>query len=334
MRWHRKLATHGRLILGIAISVVSLGGCVWWATKQEAPDFPDSVGGLLLIVAAVAVYLLAILIRGWRWHAILRHARVDHKRSDALGITAVGYMGNTVLPARGGELLRILLLGDRSTAKRSEILGSIVPERILDVAALAVLFLVFSIALSSEAPTGLAPGAIVGGLLVAGLIGLFVYHRLRLRGHFEQFAARVRPVARASKLFLHPWGAALFALTIGVWLMEGVVFDLCAEAVNADISFAEATLTMVLASFFSLIPAAPGFVGTYDAAVLFALKAFGVAGGVAVGFVVMVRFVVFVPVTAVGLILVVTRYGGLKMLKRERKAQEAGELRVLPEASP
>ena len=58
------------------------------------------------------------------------------------------------------------------------------------------------------------------------------------------------------------------------------------------------------------------------------------SGGTAVGLLVMVRFVVFVPVTIVGLILVMTRYGGLKILKRERKAQEAGELRVLPEASP
>ena len=323
---HSKLAQHSRTIFAVAISVVSLGGCVWWATKQEAPDFPSSATGLLLILAAVAVYAVATLIRGWRWHMILRHAQIEHQFKDAVAITTIGYMGNTVLPARGGEVLRILLLGDRSNAKRREVLGSIVPERILDAAALVVLFLVLSLALSSEAPTGIAPGAIVGGLLVLGLIGLYVYHRLRWHGHFENFAARIRPVARASRLFLHPWGAALFVLTIGVWLLEGVVFDLCAQALHADLSFAECTLTVVIASFFSLIPAAPGFVGTYDAAVLFSLKAFGVSGGTAVGLLVMVRFVVFVPVTIVGLILVMTRYGGLKILfKREREAEQHGE---------
>src|SRR4051795_6299811 len=133
---HRKLAAHSRLVLGIAISVVSLGGCVWWATKQQAPDFPSSVGGLLLILAAVALYGLNTVIRGWRWHMILRHAGIEHELKDAVAITTIGYMGNTVLPARGGEVLRILLLGDRTTAKRREILGSIVPERILDAAAL------------------------------------------------------------------------------------------------------------------------------------------------------------------------------------------------------
>jgi hypothetical protein len=137
--------------------VVSLGGCVWWATKQEAPDYPSSAGRVLLILAAVLTYGLATLIRGWRWYMILRHANIEHQLKDAVAITTIGYMGNTVLPARGGEVLRILLLGDRTTAKRREILGSIVPERILDAAALAVLFLVLSLALSSEAPTGIAP---------------------------------------------------------------------------------------------------------------------------------------------------------------------------------
>lgn len=327
----KRVAASGRSIGAIAISVVSLGGCVWWATKQDAPNFPTSLGGILLIVAAIAVYAIATLLRGWRWHAILRHANVEHQLRDAVAITTIGYMGNTVLPARGGEVLRILLLGDRSNARRREVLGSIVPERVLDAAALVVLFLILSLALSSEAPTGIGPGIVVGGLLLAGLIGVYVYHRLRWHGHFEKFAERIRPVARASRLFIHPWGAALMLLTLGIWGLEGVVFDLCAQALNADISYTECLLTVVIASFFSLIPAAPGFVGTYDAAVLFALKAFNVSGGTAVGLLVMVRFVVFVPITIVGLILVMTRYGGLRvLLRRERRAEERGEAHLLP----
>ena len=194
---HSKLAQHSRTIFAVAISVVSLGGCVWWATKQEAPDFPNSAAGVLLILAAALVYAIATLIRGWRWHMILRHAQIEHELKDAVAITTIGYMGNTVLPARGGEVLRILLLGDRSNAKRREVLSSIVPERILDAAALVVLFLVLSLALSSEAPTSIAPGAIVGGLLVLGLIGRYVCHPLRWHGHFENF--RPHPPGRARR---------------------------------------------------------------------------------------------------------------------------------------
>ena len=59
---------------------------------------------------------------------------------------------------------------------------------------------------------------------------------------------------------------------------------------------------------------------------LFALKAFNVTGGTAVGLLVMARFVVFVPITVVGLILVMTRYGGLRvLLRRERQAEARGQ---------
>jgi glycosyltransferase 2 family protein len=322
-------SAHSRTVFGIVISFVSLGGCVWWATKQEAPKFPSSLSGLLLVLAAVGVYGIATLLRGWRWHAILRHAHIDHRLRDAGGITVVGYMGNTVLPARGGEVLRILLMSDHSNARRREVLGSIVPERVLDAAALVILFLVFTLALSREAPTGIAPAAIAGGLLVLGMVALYVYHRLRWRGHFERFAARVRPVARASRLLIHPWGAALLGLTLLVWMLEGTVFWLSARAVSVDLSFAESTLAVVIASFFALVPAAPGFLGTWDAAVIFSLKAFGLTGGQAIAVDVMERFVVFVPITVVGLLLVITRYGGLNVLRRRRRESRADEQPVL-----
>ena len=82
----------------------------------------------------------------------------------------------------------------------------------------------------------------------------------------------------------------------------------------------ESTLVVVLASFFALIPAAPGYVGTYDAAVLFALGAIDVPGSKAIGAALLFRLVIFVPVTIAGLVLMVARYGGLRAALR-RSAQ-------------
>jgi uncharacterized membrane protein YbhN (UPF0104 family) len=89
-------------------------------------------------------------------------------------------------------------------------------------------------------------------------------------------------------------------------------------------SVPEATFVTVLASLSALIPAGPGYVGTYDAAALFGLHALHVTGGVAVGCVIMFRFVIFVPITIGGLILMVVRYGGLRQaLRREHGGQRA-----------
>ena len=307
---------------GIAVSVVALAGCVWWALRQDPPKFPSDAGGWSLVVFAVLLYAAATIARGWRWHAILRHAGIQHRLVDALGVTTFGYMGNTVLPARGGEVLRIIVMRDRSSGRRREILGSIIPERTLDVAALAILFCTLTLA-SDDAPTGPGAGIVAAGMVLLGGVALFVYHRMRVAGHFDAFAARVRPVARASRLLITPWGLGLWLLTCAVWLTEGAIFVVVARSIDVHLTLIEGFLSVVLASFFALIPAAPGYVGTYDAAVLFALKAAGVTGSAALSVTLLFRFVVFVPVTIVGLVLLLTRYGGLATLRSaERTADE------------
>jgi uncharacterized membrane protein YbhN (UPF0104 family) len=287
-----------------------------WATKQEPPRFPTAPGDIALIGLGTLVYAIATLARGYRWHTILRHGGIDHSPVDAFALVAVGYMGNTVLPARGGELLRIVLLGERSSARRREILGTVLGERLLDAATLALLFVILTLAHVAENPAGSRPGVIAAGTLVLGALVIVNYLRLRRRGHFEGFAARVRPVARAAKPLLTSLGAALATLTLGVWLLEGLIVWLVGHALHVDISLLEACFVLVLTAFFSLVPAAPGYVGTFDAAVVFGLKALDVTGGQAVAFGVLLRFILFFPITIVGLVALIARYGGLRRLRR------------------
>ena len=51
-------------------------------------------------------------------------------------------MGNNVLPARAGEALKVVLLSGRCDASKRTVLGSVVAERMLDLLALAVIFVV------------------------------------------------------------------------------------------------------------------------------------------------------------------------------------------------
>ena len=88
------------------------------------------------------------------------------------------------------------------------------------------------------------------------------------------------------------------------------------SSLDLSASIPEAMLVVVLVSFFALIPAAPGYVGTFDAAALFGLSALSIEGGDALGCVLLYRFVIFVPMTVLGLILMLTRYGGLRALAR------------------
>ena len=51
-------------------------------------------------------------------------------------------MGNNVLPARAGEMLRVVLLSRRTDASKRDVLGTVVAERLLDAIALGSIFVV------------------------------------------------------------------------------------------------------------------------------------------------------------------------------------------------
>jgi glycosyltransferase 2 family protein len=296
--------------LSIAISVIALAAVAWWVSRQDPPRFPSDAAGYAWLVVAVAVYALGLGARGWRWHRIMRLAEIPHEGADAYRLTLVGYMGNNVLPARGGEVLRIALLGARTSAKRRTILGSIIAERILDAAVLAALFAILTWVGVAHAPAGQWPATVAAVALVAGGVALAGYLALRRRGRFERFNEKVRPVTRALKVFAHAEGLLLASLSAVIWCCEGTTLLLVGKGLDLNLHFLDSTLIIVLASLFAAIPAAPGYAGTFDAGLVLGLNAVGVMGGTAVGFILLACFVMFVPVTLAGLFVLVHTYGG------------------------
>ena len=51
-------------MVGVAISVLSLVGVVWWATKQQAPQLPSGAAQIGALGAAVVLYAVATALRG------------------------------------------------------------------------------------------------------------------------------------------------------------------------------------------------------------------------------------------------------------------------------
>ena len=64
-----------------------------------------------------------------------------------------------------------------------------------------------------------------------------------------------------------------------------------------------------------LIPSGPGFVGTFDGAIVFGVRALGRTGAQALSYVLLLRFVVTAPITLAGLVVLAVRYGGLERVR-------------------
>ena len=78
----------------------------------------------------------------------------------------------------------------------------------------------------------------------------------------------------------------------------------------------EGLYLVALASVFSMIPSGPAYASTQDTAAIVGIKAIGGSSSLAVSYLLILRFVLQVPITVLGFILLAARYGGISKLRR------------------
>jgi uncharacterized membrane protein YbhN (UPF0104 family) len=290
---------------GWLISLAALAGIVVWALGRPAPRAPQMPG---LVVVAVALYAVATLVRAERWRLLLRFNGATPSRLDCHALTCVGYMGNNVLPARAGDAMRVIYMTPRSSASARTVIGTLVAERVLDVAVLFSLYAVLAVVLGAGTLSSrrfVFAGAVVAVAIVVALLAAVALHR---RGHLARAWAFVRPMLAATGNLRGRHGAEAVGVTLLVWTVEAGVWLCCADAAGLHVSALEALYLLALASLFVFVPAGPGNVGTLDAAVLFGARAIGRTSSAALSFLILLRLVLVVPITAVGLGFLVVRY--------------------------
>jgi glycosyltransferase 2 family protein len=301
------------LLLPGIVSAIAVASVVWWSSRQQLPALPSASLALPRLAAALALYALATVLRGERWLRLLRYAGARLSRTDAYAVTTVGYMGNNALPARAGGLLKSVLSSRTAGTSTADGFGTLVAERVLDALALVLVFVVLVATL--HLPLGVEGWmlAAVGCGLVAAAAAAAFFGRdtgagRRLRELTTRLLAPTRRLWSAT-------GAALLALSVALWLVEGSVYAVLAAVAGLHLSLLDGLYIMALANLVALVPAAPGYLGTFDAAVLLGVRL--VAGGThaaALAYAVVVRFVLFVPITLVGLVALVVRYGGVRRM--------------------
>ncbi len=296
-----------------AVSLVALAAVVWWATRQERPDLPATATGGALVALALALDAAATLARGERWHRILERAGVETSRGETYRLTTVGYMGNNVLPARAGDALRLLLVAPRAETDARTAIGTIVAERVLDVVVLVGLFVVLAYGVLGGIDVPDAGRLVVAALLLGAVAAVAATAALVLqrRGQLARVIAFLAPMAEATRRLRGNHGRELLAWTLLVWALEWVSWWLTAKAVGLEIGMLDAGYLLGLASIFVLIPSGPGYAGTFDAAIVFGVGALGASGAQALSYLLALRFVVTVPITLLGLVVLVARYGRL-----------------------
>jgi hypothetical protein len=292
--------------LGFAISAVAVVIALRGVDLEAAGRIIRSASPSWL-AAAVAILAIQTVVRAERWQRLLPVG--DRPRPRLRRIVPpllVGYLGNTVLPARLGEPIRAGLVAKREDLPLSGTLGSVLLERVVDTIGLALVGLgaVVAVLRAGLSPVIAVPVAIAFVIGIAGVAVLAVapglLHRLRVDrlprvGGFIVTLSRgasVRGQGRAAWIAL--------GLSAVAWLLDATIYWCVGRAIGVDLPFQAAVVVSVAAALSTAIPAAPGYVGTYELAVTTALGFLGVDPATALAFAVCVHAVIIVPIVVAG----------------------------------
>jgi uncharacterized protein (TIRG00374 family) len=272
------------------------------------------------LLPGLGVYFIGVLVRTWRWQYLLKPLK-KISISTLFPIINIGYMGNNVFPLRMGEVLRSVVLKRREDVAISGSLATIVVERIFDAV------VVFGFVLLNLGQLAGLPGAgtfaqlgslavwavaiFLSGLTVFILIAMFpkpateLIHGIINRILPERWR---EPVTGIADRFLEglmslrsPKDALMIFLTsILIWSLETGLYWCVDQALGLGLNFGQLMLLNGVVNLVLLIPAAPGGLGTFDAAGRAVLEAFAIPAEPALGYTLVLRIALWVPITLVG----------------------------------
>jgi uncharacterized protein (TIRG00374 family) len=277
----------------------------------------------LWMIPMVAITLVSFALRAWRWRYLFPGEKPAF--GPLFQSTLIGFMGNNVLPARLGEFMRIYAIGQSAGISRSVALGSIVVERILDMSMLLLLFAIVMAAgrLPQEVRSwGLYLLAFAGPILIGVMIFRAYAERilpklerflplvirarvLRMASNFREglgVLGRPSDLARATLLSLLMWASLVFVVVCGF------------RSLDLHLPGDAGGIVLVVMAIGTMIPSAPGFIGTLQYAGVLALRQYGVDHSVALSFTLIYHASQWFPVTALGFYYFIRQHMSLKRM--------------------
>jgi uncharacterized protein (TIRG00374 family) len=299
----------------VLAAALTLALLYWSARGIQWPELRDSLRAARpwYLCGAAALTVVTLTLRAVRWR-ILLNAEAPLGFGKVFQANMVGYLGNNFLPARAGEVLRSVLIGQTSELSNTYVLTTAVSERVMDAAAVV---LAGSLALLNVASKPawmvalsrsmlLALGAAVAVAAVLPRSGPLVERALgrmplpeKVRRWLLSIAAQVLLGLRA----FHDWGrlGGFLALTAVIWSLDGLSLVITARSLDLTVPFPAALLLLTAMALGSALPSAPGYIGIYQVAAVLVLTPFGVTRSRALAYSLLMQGVGYVTVMALGL---------------------------------
>ncbi|OQY46585.1 MAG: hypothetical protein B6242_07395 [Anaerolineaceae bacterium 4572_78] len=275
------------------------------------------------LIPAVIVYFIGVWARVWRWHYLLRPIKII-PLSKMWAAVVIGYMGNNIYPLRAGEFIRAYVLKRSEDIPVSAGLATVLVERIFD-GVVMVIFVLIALPTIPNMPTWLRQTVIFTSLLFSialliffawatmqkqarkiyiYLINLLVPSNLRnvILSIADSFTEGLNSLRSFRDVMM------VFITSVIAWLCETTMYWLILRAfyhldnlLLEKVSFVSAMLVNGVVNLATMIPSAPGYIGTFDVVGVQAMSLFNIEQSVAAAYILVLHATLWLPITLFGL---------------------------------
>ena len=273
---------------------------------------------LQYILPCIAILTIGYILRIFRWLIILKgkSRNITFLKCVAPFLAAIAI--NNLIPLRLGDVLRSLVFCSSMGISRLISIGSLIIEKSLDI---LVLFLIAGISLiylnNDNHIYSINMMNWIGYLLLSGFLLFFILRKFFKHktcayiNSFIKSRIKILPykIIRKTKFFL----LCIFQMTknytlaiagsvsILIWLCEGVIFYLVLIGLGLESNFLLALMSMTAATFATLVPSSPGYIGPFHFAAFTVATANGIHEDLAISFAVISHLIIWTPTTVYGI---------------------------------
>jgi uncharacterized membrane protein YbhN (UPF0104 family) len=269
-----------RIGASLAIGILLLVALIWWTGIDKIGAAIGSASPLWLAAAAVVI-LPVYILRAIRWKLLLSPVKKNVRVSNTFWSTAIGSMVNTLIPIRLGEFVRAYTLGEKEGTGFAPGLSSIVVERTLDLIKKEALIIRLLNRITSKIP-------------------LVKKYTTRIADFASSLIKGLQGLSQNPKMF-----ATNISLTWILWLIQTSAIYLTFTAFNYPMPFVAAILGGTLMSLSHILPATPGYVGSYEAFWAIIFFSLGVPENLLLATAVISHLIGLLPIVILGCVSVV-----------------------------
>ncbi len=300
-----KMVVRGLLGTLVGLSFAAVVGYFLGVKPRDVAHYLAGVP-LWAVIACAGSSFVVLAFQSLRWHSVMGPL-LGLRYGQAYQAQVVGMMFNAMIPARGGDLLRVQYLGRRTGKSRATILGTEIVDRWLDWWGWIPVILL--LAIISDLPRWVFTAvAIFGGALSSWAITMVVLTR---RGYVPRKGSRLGMFFQKLQGGIQAFRTRriwLIALVVAPlpWLWEASVLSNVSPAFGIHINLAQALCVLVGFNLATVVPS-PGAVGTIEAGGTAALVFFGADQSRALAFMFIYHFAQLLPGIITGVAILVAQ---------------------------